>query len=281
MLNLARQLVYPMDDFEGTIDYCYVHCLDGKFTLPYHIETIRNAYDCECRIDIEPGQWKPACPPYAIRHCLNFVRTDEYVVVPVNLRLGYMYGFRITDLNDAGIKFSVSYMNEGFGAVSEDVTLPSTLEDIVWLVDPVVRFYSINKPRTVGYIQLYARSPYNQCCLIYNYHPLETCPQYQVYYSNQFFGNCILIRGKKRFIPYTDKDYDMPLDIKSHDGLRFAMKAIEHEASGRLNEYSATLASARGHFEKDKIDVRSRDMAGLFGNWYPDHITSPINYSYG
>tara|TARA_R110000868_G_scaffold13848_6_gene64406 strand:+ start:11462 stop:12379 length:918 start_codon:yes stop_codon:yes gene_type:complete len=279
MLNAARELLWPMDDFVGTIEYGCVMPNDSCFYLPSHIETIRKAWGCKQNIPINNENWYYVDQGFVSEICgdsVSLIRTDKSVVLPVSFPKSHQIGFRPSDSNDIGKSISVTTRNVFGSIVNENINLNSLTESSYGEL-AVEEIISINKPPTEGAVQVWARGECDEQ-KIYVIEAFEHSVRYWQYKSINAC-ECILIKGKKKYFPYKENDLYREIDIRNPSALQFASQAIEHQRSRNYKEYQNALMIARTLLERTKEDLKKTSSPGVIAQ---ANVSMPIdNSNYG
>lgn len=279
MLNAARELLWPMDDFVGTIEYGCVMPNDSCFYLPAHIETIRKAWSCNQNIPINNENWYYVDQGFVSEICgdaVSLIRTDKSVVLPVSFPKSHQIGFRPSDSNDIGKSISVTTRNVFGSIVNENIELVSLTETSYGEL-AVEEIISINKPATEGAIQVWARGECDES-KIYVIEAFEHSVRYWQYKSINAC-ECILIKGKKKYFPYKENDLYREIDIRNPSALQFASQAIEHQRARNYKEYQNALLIARTLLERTKEDLKKTNNLGAISQ---ANVSMPIdNSDYG
>jgi hypothetical protein len=279
MLNAARELLWPLDDWVGTIEYGCVNANESCFYLPAHIETIRKAWKCKQDIPIANENWYYVEQGFVSELCgdtATIVRTDKSVVLPVSFPKSHQIGFRPSDSNDIGKTIAVTVRNVFGSIVAENITLTS-LTETSYAELAVEEIISINKSPTEGAVQVYARGECDEV-RVYIIEAFESSVRYWQYKSINAC-ECILIKGKKKFFPYKDTDLYREIDIRNQSALQFASQAIEHQRARNYKEYQNALMIARTLLERSKEDLKKTSSPGVTAQY---NVAMPIdNSSYG
>lgn len=276
MLNAARELLWPMDDWVGTIEYGCVNPKDGCFYLPAHIETVRKAWACNQNIPINNENWYYVDQGFVGDMCgapVALVRTDRSSVLPVDFPKHSQIGFRPSDAYDIGKAVSVTTKNVFGSVVNESIVLGSLTETSYGelAVDEIL---SINKPPTEGAVQVWARSECEEK-RVYLIEAFEHSVRYWQYRSVNAC-ECIIIKGKKKYFPYKENDLYREIDIRNPSALQFASQAIEHQRAKNYREYQNALTIARTHLERTKEDLKKTTSMGATNN---TSVSIPVDNS--
>lgn len=279
MLNAARELLWPLDDWIGTIEYGCVTPKDSCFYLPAHIETIRKAWSCKQDIPINNENWFYVEQGFVSELCgsnVTLVRTDKSVVLPVSFPKSHQIGFRPSDSNDIGKTIAVTVRNVFGSIVAENITLTS-LSETTYAELAVEEIISINKSPTEGAVQVWARGECDEA-RIYVIEAFESSVRYWQYKAINTC-ECILIKGKKKYFPYKETDLYREIDLRNPSALQFASQAIEHQRAKNYSEYQKALMIARTLLERSKEDVKKTNAPGAIAQ---SNVAMPIdNSSYG
>ena len=281
LINAARRLLYPLDDWTGTIDYGCVNLCDSCFYLPYHLETIREIWNCDEIIHIGDEIWSSIGTGYLSSCCgekAGVTRTDRHAAIPVQPPLGSILGVRPTDSNDNGFTIRFTVRNVA-GTLDTDVIKVNGYEEIVYGDLIMGRIEGIQKDPTNGPVNIYYRDNRGVNCPLYTLQAEETSPRYYMYKSTCQSG-CAIIKAKKKLFPYTERDLYSELDIQSVNGMKFAIKALEHERSSQYDLYTAALKLARAHLERVKEDLKKTSTPAKVSVAQTSHPVSAGQYGY-
>lgn len=253
-LNLARSLLFRLDDWVGTIEYLCVN-VGRCFHLPWHVETIRAAWNCNRSIEVgsafysEIG-YNDACS-FAGKK-VPIIRTGYIDVTPVRIPKDSKIGFECTNENDKGKKCFVSFINDYGSITTEEIQL-TEVGYICWGKENVRSIKSISKERTQGIVNVKAFN--GEKFHVLSLYPQQLVSEFQRYTADGCLNCQVIIKAKKRYFPYFDEDLDSTLDFNSPEALRFAIKAIQAEKAGAIDKYAANLQAARTHLEREKEDL--------------------------
>ena len=267
LINAARRLVYPLDDWTGTIDYGCVNLCDSCFYLPYHLETVRDMWKCNSSITLNDEIWS-SIGTNSLSDCcgerMGVVRTDRSAAIPVQPPLGSIIGIRPIDAADKDFVVRFTIRNVA-GSLAVDEVKAKDFTEFSYGELLMGRIESIQKDRTNGPINLYWRDNRGVNCRLYTLQADEVSPRYYMYKATCESG-CVIVKAKKKFFPYTEKDIFSELDIQGVNGLMFAIKALEHQRASQYTEFTAALKIARSLLERVKEDLKktaepAREMA--------------------
>lgn len=207
LVNQARIIAYPIDDWVGTIGYESLPTLNGVFLLPSEYEEIREAKNaCSDKgIHVHTG---PITAHDFGSCCGTFLITKLYgrSYCPIQLTEKYRLKFSALNAKDAGNEIRVQYIDTAGSFRDETASL--------FFRKPVALRYiprqikRITKPRTVG--KILVQSGETSGCI----ESYETSPVYSIYCAQS--PSCsgpIYLRCKKRCILYTLDNLDDILDI--------------------------------------------------------------------
>jgi hypothetical protein len=257
LINAGRRLVYPLDDWTGTIEYGCVNLCDSCFYLPYHLETVRDIWQCCGPVPLGDEIWSSIGTGYLSSCCgdkVGVTRTDRVSPIPVQPPMGSIIGVRPLDAGDKDFTVRITIRNVA-GSLATDEIKVKSFNEIVYGELIMGQIESIQKDRTHGPIVLYWRDNRGVNCKLYTLQADEVSPKYYMYKSTCQAG-CAIIKAKKKFFPYTEKDIYGELDIQGVNGLMFAIKALEHQRSSQYDAYVAALKLARSHLERVKEDLK-------------------------
>lgn len=281
MLNAARELLWPLDDWTGTVTYGCVRLNEGCFFLPFDIESVRKAWKCGQNIPINNENWLYVEQGMLSDFCdgeVSIVRTDKSVVIPVHFPTDDQIGFRPSDAGDEGKEIAVTIRNV-FGSVSNEAIKLGSIRETVYAELAVRELISINKRPTEGAIQVYSKNDCDVETRRYVIEAYETDVRYWQYQSLNSC-ECVVIKGKRKFFPYKETDLYREVDIKSMSALQFASQAIEHMRNKNYKEYQNALLIARTHLERTKEDIKRTSAPGVPANYDVAIPTSNATYGY-
>ena len=265
LLNRARRLVYPLEDWVHTIKY---HCLPITgccFVLPNDVSAIRAAWSGESVASVVNEYFDSVPRDVAMDlkgERIFFFRTGVNVAFPTQLTGNSKLGFYARDANDEGKNVTITYKNKAGSQITDKIELCGSLDTIYTTEEPV-EVMAITKDVTKGEVQVgvvQTRRGYNQEYYkpLYMMAPEFTTGRHEQYKIN---GQCVcsrvLVKCKLRYRDYTQQDYDTLLDIESIDALEFAAMAITAKQKNELKEYQANIQLARIHLDIDKEDLET------------------------
>ena len=159
-------------------------------------------------------------------------------------------GFRLTDTQDEGVKFPVTIQNP-FGTIDTEEIQLTEIVNPTFAEMVVGKINHIGKPSTSGGIEIWKMDECENKTYLFTLQAKEARPSYRQF---TFPGCCpsLVVKAKKKFINYSEKDYGVEMDITSASGIRFAIQAIEHERNKKYNEYQAALKLARSIWKDSK-----------------------------
>jgi hypothetical protein len=279
IINAARRLVYPLDDWTGTIDYGCVNLCESCFYLPFHLETIREIWQCCGSPELGDEIWSSigaGCVSDCVGEKAGVTRTDRWRPLPVEPPMGSILGVRPIDETDKDFTIRFNIRNVA-GTVDTDVIKLGDYNEIVYGELILGKIESIHKDPTNGPVQIYWRDNRGVNCNLYTLQANETSPKYYMYKTTCTSG-CAVIKGKKKLFPYTERDLYSELDIQGTNGLMFAIKALEHQRSGQYNEFTAALKVARSLLERQKEDLKKTSTPGKTTVVQTSHPKCNVSY---
>lgn len=280
MLNAARELLWTLDDWTGTISFGCVRLNECCFYLPFDIESVRKAWKCGQNIPINNENWVYIEQGFLSDICdeeVSIVRTDKSVVLPVGFPVNCQIGFRASDASDEGKEIAVTIKNV-FGSVVNEAIKLGSIRETVYAELAVHELISINKRPTNGAVQVYAKDECNETRK-YVIEAYETDVRYWQYKAINSC-KCVVIKGKKKFFPYKETDLYREVDIKSMSALQFASQAIEHMRNKNYKEFQNALQFARTFLERQKEDIKRTSAPGVTINLDVAIPTSNATYGY-
>lgn len=260
LLNRARLLMYPMDDWEGTIRFICVPCLDNCFFPPHDIESIRAIWDGNGNVDVWNDTHMQIDHNNIRNYCDRVARaaskTGISQVLPVCLpEEPWIPSLLATNGEDEGTEITITGRSSFGNKISSTVKLKECNEEVE-LTEEFKTIESIAKPQTCGPVTIY-----NSDKKIYTLDACEENPCYHQYrMQGRTCGCYVVLKGKRKFRNYTTKDLDRYVDLTSVDGIEFAMLALnskDKKGGEGLAEYAGYLAAAKAHFEVVKEDLNS------------------------
>ena len=262
LINKARELLYPLGEFVGTMGYGTITLTDNKCAyLPYDIETLKRAFTGCKNIVIEDSGYCSMADEFCQCGCsstdLTAIKTGTFSPLPFDTLNNRAYYFRNISKLDNGKKINISYVDSSGTERTEEVILDR--DKPVNLCHPMNHVLSLHKDRTLGIVGLYINpsSGSGKAVLIHRIYPKETYPMYAKYSFAGCFCECIVLYGKKRFIGYTNDDYgmEMQLDINPH-ALVLGIKAIQNLSGAKedLNFYAQYVKLAKEFLKQEKND---------------------------
>lgn len=256
-LNRARKKLYEQADYQGTIIIGPVLLNSNCFVPPFEVEAIRAVYMNTAPFDIKTSHFTTSEPSAMAMYCgskLMFAATGRIIPFISSYKpSSFKIGFSAADANDAGAKVCVKFKETCGSIGSAEIELSDNWEETCIAEAIATSIIGLSKPITYGRVNVHLNG-----CIVYSMHPYETASQYNEYYVNQCDPNCcVIIRGKKRFIPYSKtKDTAAILDL-SCDSVAFAMQAVTAQEQGDAANYAQMLKLARDHAELDQENFQT------------------------
>ena len=254
-INEARRIIYPLGDWQDTVQPACLTVCCNSVTLPSWGETIRSAWLGRESMEIE-NQWFECMECSSFKHyCYSDVSSN---LVDLGKRFAtfrpYERNFRIkvvgTDDRDKGVEMT-------FHAISEygETLLLTRILDKAWkpvTSDPtndkwVKSISAVNKPVTFGDVRVYIWDPIQQMetiCAIYE--PLDVNPQLRRYAIRLSGRNQLFAMVKKRFVELVD---DRQLVDIHTDALIHLLHGITARANRDTATYALNIKAARNFLD--------------------------------
>lgn len=263
-INRARRAIYTAGDYQGTMDHGAIKVGCNKCVyLPYEIETVRTATTGCRHVLVERASYCSVAPEqYCKCGCNNqelaLIKTGRQYALPFDLpKHGIRLGFSPVSSKDNGKKIRIKYItSSGTEAIDEGLLNRDTPFTTSSAASKVL---SISKQTTLNNVSVLALSPNEDSGpIIHCLHPRELKPSYSQYSLQGCVCDCIVIYGKKRFIPLeagTDLDETM-LDINP-SALANMMKALTFYDKGSKEDivlYQKWTQLAIELLKLDKVD---------------------------
>lgn len=256
-INEARRILYPIGDWQDTVQPVCLNVCCNTVTLPSWGETIRKAWLGRENLDIE-NQWYSSieCSSFC-RYCYSEVSSN---LVDLGKRFAtfrpYDKNFRVkvkgTDNEDKGIELTFHGVSEYGETVLLTRILGNAWQSII--ADPIndkwLRSISaVNKPITKGNVIVYIWDPVReqeQVCAIYE--PLDVNPQLRRYAFRLSGRNQVFAMVKKRFVELVD---DRQLVDIHTDALIHVLHAITSRRNRDQQSYAVHIQAARNFLDKE------------------------------
>jgi hypothetical protein len=269
LLNRARRMIHPLDDWLHTIKYYCVDLCECCFLLPWDAKAIRAAWDGDRVIEIS-NEYFDSIPRELAMDCkrdqADFFRTGLRIPAPFSVNGKRKIGFVARDACDAGKEIKVAYINRFGSKVSDKIELTDDFRPTFTAQEPA-EIISFDKDRTNGNVDVIINNR-----KVSQMKPRYTCESHEQYkIKGSLCCSRVLIKCKVKHIDYTEEDYDELIDIDSIDALEFAAMAYTAKQKNELREYQVNLLTARTHLEVDKIDIESSNK-GFERMFAPDVI---------
>lgn len=259
-INQARQLVYVLGDFTGTLEWGSIRKNEACVFLPWNLETVRMAWDCYQNINIDNSLF---CQISQQSYCRNrgesitLVKTDRKLSYPFIFGSSeYLMAFKPCDSRDDGQEIVVTYTNAFGSSYTETITLKR--ETYTFINNAVNVILAIEKPSCSGIVEASLFNLMKGRAFRHFIYPQEINPKYDQYSLSSPNCRCVIIQAKKRLIPYTENDLTQDIDINPH-GLTLALKAIkamESDAEDAIDKYSKFVKLAGLFLKKETDDQR-------------------------
>lgn len=290
MINQARRFLYPLGEWVGTMTYATINIkCDPCVYLPYEMETAKSASSGCSHINVESNTFcfiseDEYCQCGCNRESMTLVNTDRRSPIPytINSTIAFMPRSKL----DAGKKLKIGYNNDAGTERIDEVILKQ--RDLVYTSSVASGIRYIKKDKTLGMVDVFElMKGGKESKRIHSFYPQETNPTYSLYSFKGCVCECIVIYGKKRFIPYAEpegdsEDYlDIELDISDH-ALALAIKALEFFASGSKEDialYKEYTKLSLEYLRQERKDKKSATFAARPVNFNPD-INLGVNDEY-
>jgi hypothetical protein len=254
-LNKARSALYGLEDFDGLIQpICMNSC--ATLHMPWFGQMVKSAYRCNQIIPIAPGEYWAAVPAYCCGPSVGITDLQTYSPVPVANTFYSRIGVRGLSAEDIGTKVKISYYTHAGSIQTDELELISSGVSVTEM--SVASIISIKKGPTDGRVAFHVVDSNGECCgnpMFYAY-ALEDDLKYRQYcMSLSCCSSCrqVIIKVKKKYLPFTDKHYNHQIDFEEHP-LAIAMQAMA-ELSKRTQEgykmYQVLIASAINYLKKN------------------------------
>jgi hypothetical protein len=275
MLNKARSALYGVDNWSGLIDKICVPCGE-KIYLPWFADRAVGAYECKGIVHIATGEYWTGVSGSCCGNSLGIVDLNKVAPIPVSNEFSTRIGIRITDIEDANTEVVITYQNHE-GAWLTETLSSSDFNHLSVTESKVKHIISIKKPSTHGFIQFYATNSDGECCgMLFQAHPMEQHLQYKTYCVPSCCdpSKKIILDVKRKFIRFTDKHYNLPIDFSEH-ALSLAMEAIASKDT-RTQEgraaYRDQIQLAINYLRKNEIKEKQSYGDGGQSNDYPSFV---------
>lgn len=257
-LNKARSTLWNRKDWIGTVEYGCIQLTGNCFYLPWHLDTIRAAWAGSERaslfdeyyITIEDNILSDCCD---LTCDFKVHKTGKRSPLPFTVVGEHKIGFTNIDNRDNGTIVTMRFMS-GSSIETETITLDANK---VSMTDNIAgKVLSISKGQTHGSVQVLVIGTDGSVQVAHTLAPQEDVPEYTEYRGYGNHCQAVVVKAKKRFVNFTEKDLDTVLDIKP-EGLEFAMQAIVAKEKNSLegdNLYVSKLLLAEGDLETEMKD---------------------------
>lgn len=271
-LNKARSALYGIDSWSGLVDtICVPSC--GPISIPWFADRVVGAYRCTGIIPIATGEYWASAERSCCGQEEHITDLNKISPVPVLNSFGSRVGIKITDIMDEDTSVTVTYQNKSGSYVTEQ--LAGKFDSFSVTETDVMKFISIKKKPTNGFIQFFSSNSDGECCkLLFSAHPMEGHLQYKQYcVSDACCSECkqIILKVKRKYVGLSTMHHNMPIEFPEH-ALSLAMQA-EAERDKRTAEgfsgYQTMIGSAIAYMRKNEI--KEKDTYGNFtqSNDYP------------
>ena len=252
-LNKARSALYGLDDWDGLIvPICMSSC--ATLHMPWFAEMAKSAYRCNQLIPIAIGEYWAHPPGNCCGVPVGITDVQTYSPVPVGNLFNSRLGFRPMSAVDIGKKIKVSYYTLAGSIQTDELELTTGNSVTEMAVGSVI---SIKKSPTDGRVAVFTIDSNGNCCEpLFYAHALEDDLKYRQYCMNlSCCSACqqVVVKVKKKYLPFTEAHYNHPIDFEEHP-LAIVMQAIS-ELNKRTTEgfkmYSSLISAAINYLKKN------------------------------
>lgn len=245
IINRARIIAWPIGDWVGTIEHLAIPRHGGRFILPSRIEVIKEAYGS---VGLTHAVDNISGHAEFMRCCGNkyITKMEGRIYSPFQLTEKKPMLFRATNLDDEKVGLRVQYVDHS-GSIHDETVSLLNLKG-TRLRNIPAKILRISKPTTKGLIEIRQGG---SCAYI---DAFEKAPSYTVYcIEGEFCGDCVMVRAKKKLIPYTLDDCNQILDINPEALSSFivAVKAKDRRGEGWVQEYAAATKLGHDFLQKE------------------------------
>lgn len=277
-LNKARELLWDLGDWEGTMLTGQLQLTEKCFFLCHPGGLVRNAYrGCDdSPVALYEGQtvWSSltelsGCCASQQRY--PFHRTGLTSPLPAKYPSGTQIGFIAENCEDKDLEVTVRY-DTGKGACTETLTLKDEWKP-VWSKGLANKIVSIEKEPTKGTVKIVSGATpdgYEQC--VHVLEPEEVFPCYPQYVVNGCpCESCMVVRVKKKPVQIIDPGQPIELNCEALD---WAMKAMVAKESNNHVEYAQNVKFAKDRLNLEKETFTNRNNASMDVPMSAEMITS-------
>ena len=253
-LNKTRSAFYGLEDFDGlVVPVCMSSC--ATLHMPWFAEMVKSAYRCNQLIPIAPGEYWAHAPAHCCGVPVGITDLQSYSPVPVANTFNSRLGFRPISAVDVGKKIKVSYYTTAGSIQTDELELTANGNSVTEMAVGAV--ISIKKNPTDGRVAVFTVDSNGNCCsLLFYAYALEDDLKYRQYCMNlSCCSSCqqVVIKVKKKYLPFTSAHYNHPIDFEEHP-LAIGMQSIA-ELGKRTTEgykmYQALIGSAINYLKKN------------------------------
>lgn len=262
-LNRARSLLYSLGDWDGlTVYSCISQCATGKLITPWFASEIKAAYTCKGKVTIATGEYFSIVSKSCCGKRLGITDTQTYSPTPVDIGeqcrgISLMSG----DMDDEKQTISIVYMNRRGSIITDQFEITDAFKKHR-TSSSIKQIISISKPATSGEIHFYSND--KGCPYLFSLSPYESSPRYRVYcLNNNECGSCcggnIVLKLRKKYVPYTDKHYDHLIDLNPY-ALSLGMQAIsamDQRTVEGFNLHNSLVRNAVDFLKKEQLEKSS------------------------
>lgn len=277
-LNRARRMIWNRGDPVGTIEHGAIKITKCCFFLPAHLETVRAMFPFQygSKADIKGSYYEELERAFIDSCCLagceqfKFMKTGESFPLPDDTRHEGCHLW-LQPLNglDNDVKFTVYAEDWQKSIQTDEFTLTDpfhrTRVDI-----PLGRILELRKSRTYGRVKATIETRSGTVQMDHDLSPFEEHCRYEKYRISPLVDGYAIIKAKRRFYHFTDKDYDRLLDLNP-EALEFGMQAVTKKEIDNDDQFVSKLQLTEEQLEEEK-----QDRLGLFkpreSTFHPDVI---------
>lgn len=268
-INEARRILYPIGDWQDTVEPTCLNVCCNTVTLPSWGETIRKAWFGTEVIEID-NQWFASMEASTFRRCCYSEVTGNLVDLGKRFAVFRPYdkNFRIkvmgTDNRDKGVELTFHSRSE----YGETLLLTRILGN-AWqpvIADPandkwINAITAVNKPVTFGDVRVYIWDPVRQVEYLAGvYEPHDVNPQLRRYAVRASGRYQIFAMVKKRFADLID---DRQLVDIHTDALIHVLHGITSRKNRDQNSYGVSIAAAKNFLDKEIQNNRPTQASRL------------------
>jgi hypothetical protein len=288
-INRARRAIYTAGDYEGTMAHGAIRIGCNKCVyLPYELETIRTATTGCQHVVVERASYCSVAPEqYCKCGCdnkeLTIVKTGRQNPLPFEMPTNSArLGFSAVSSMDNGKKMKIRYISSsGTEAINEGVL---NRDEVFTTSSAVASVISLHKQTTLNNVSVLLLPPdSDDGRIVHCLHPREVNPMYSQYSLKGCVCECIVIYGKKRFVPFEEgTDLSETMIELNPVAVANVMKALSFFDKGSKEDivlYKEWMKLAIELLKLDKVDKQSSYDGGKVVSFNPE-ISLGANYEY-